>query len=259
MPVPCPALPAPFLRLPIAHRGLHDAAVGTPENSLGAVRAAAAAGYGIEIDVQLSADGRAIVFHDETLDRLTGQTGALAARTAAELGQIGLIGSDACIPTLAQVLAEVAGRVALLIEIKDQSGRGLGSDGRLEAAVAADLAGYDGPVALMSFNPDQMAQAARLAPAIPRGLTSCDFSADDWPDLNAAERERLRAIADFGPVGASFVSHAWRDLGRARVGELAAAGAAILCWTIRSPAAEAEARRIARNITFEGYAAAIPA
>lgn len=250
-----PPLPPAFCRLPIAHRALHGP--GRPENSLAAVRAAVAAGYGIEIDIQASADGRAMVFHDDTLERLTEAQGPVVARSAAELGTIALRGGAEPIPSLRAVLAEVAGRVPLLIEVKDRSGRGLGSDGALEAAVAADLAGYHGPVALMSFNPDQVAALARLAPDVPRGLTTCAYDTDHWAAMRPEDRARLRAIADYDAVGASFISHEWRDLGRPRVAELAAAGARVLCWTIRSPEAEAEARRIACSITFEGYRAAI--
>lgn len=252
-----PALPEAFRRVPVAHRALHDAT--RPENSLSAVAAAVAAGYGIEIDLQLSADGEAMVFHDETLERLTAGTGAVNARTAAELGAIALRGGPDRIPTLAQVLAAIGGRVPLLIEIKDQSeGRG-GSDGRLEAATARALAGYTGPVAVMSFNPACVAGMARVAPDLPRGLTTCAYDPDDWDMLPPETRERLRAIPDYDAVGASFVSHQWSDLTRPRVADLRAQGAAILCWTIRSPEAEATARRIAHNITFEGYAAPFPA
>ena len=115
-------LPPAFLRLPIAHRALHDRAQGRPENSRAAIRAAIAAGYGIEIDLQASADGVAMVFHDDDLGRLTGATGPVRARTAAELGAIRLTDAEDGIPTLAEVLEIVAGRVPLLIEIKDQSG-----------------------------------------------------------------------------------------------------------------------------------------
>ncbi|MCL4188237.1 MAG: phosphodiesterase [Rhodobacteraceae bacterium] len=251
-------LPPSFLGPPVAHRALHDCTAGRPENSRAAVAAAVAAGYGIEIDVQPSADGRAMVFHDATLDRMTTGKGPVAARTAAELGAIGLKGGAEGIPTLAEVLALVAGRVALLVEVKDQDGAMGPAVGPLEAAVAADLAGYAGPVAVMSFNPHSVAALARHAPQVPRGITTAAFRLADWTGLTAPVRRRLRAIADYDAVGASFVSHEARDLGRARVAELKAAGAAILCWTIRSPAAEAAARRIAHNITFEGYAAAVP-
>ncbi|HMO06367.1 MAG TPA: glycerophosphodiester phosphodiesterase family protein [Paracoccaceae bacterium] len=254
-----PALPAAFLRAPIAHRALHDTALGRPENSLSAVRAAVAAGYGIEIDLQLSADGHAMVFHDETLGRLTPEDGPVNARTAADLGRIPLKNAQEFIPTLAQVLDAVAGQVPLLIELKDQSqGRGT-SDGRLERATAEALSAYDGPVAVMSFNPACVAEMARLAPALPRGLTTCAYDPADWAALSPAARDRLRAIPDYDPVGASFISHEWADLARPRVAELKARGAAVLCWTIRNRGDEAEARRIAQNVTFEGYAATIPA
>lgn len=243
-----------FLRLPLAHRALHDRAQGRPENSRAAIRAAVAAGYGIEIDLQGSGDGEAMVFHDDELDRLTEATGPVRARTAAELGAIRLKDAEDGIPTLAEVLAIVAGRVPLLIEIKDQSGD-MGPDmGRLPAATAAALAGYAGPVAVMSFNPHAVAEMARLAPGVPRGLTTYAWADDHAPD-DPARRAHLAAIADYDAVGACFVSHHWRDLDRPRVAELKARGAAVLCWTIRSPAEEAEARRVAQNITFEGYAA----
>lgn len=254
-----PALPAAFLRLPVAHRALHDRAQRRPENSPGAVRAAVAAGYAIEIDVQLSADGQAMVFHDETLDRLTGQTGLLSQRSAADLGRIPLRDCDDGIPTLGQVLDLVGGRVPLLIEIKDQTGR-MGADtGALEEATARALATYDGPVAVMSFNPHSVAAMARLAPRIARGITTSAYDPADWDPLPPEVCERLRDIPDYDDVGASFVSHEWRDLSRRRVAGLKAAGAAVLCWTIRSASDEATARRLADNVTFEGYAAALPA
>lgn len=251
-------LDSAFLGPPIAHRAYHDLEAGRPENSLAAVRAAVAAGYGIEIDVQPSADGVAMVFHDDTLDRLTTAKGPVTALTAAELGRLTLLGTGERVPTLAQVLAEVAGRVALLVEVKDQSRALTPVDGRLEAATVEALAGYDGPLALMSFNPHSVATLARLAPVIARGLTTCGYDEDWWKDMPEAERLRLRGIPDYGPTGSVFISHAAGDLARPRVAELKRQGAAVLSWTIRSAEAEAEARRHADNVTFEGYAARIP-
>lgn len=254
-----PALPSAFLRLPVAHRAYHDRSAGRPENSPGAIRAAVAAGYAIEIDVQCSADGQAMVFHDEELDRLTGETGLVSARSAEALGRIRLTDAEDGIPTLPQVLDMIGGAVPLLIEIKDQTMVMGETDGRLEAAVAAALAGYAGPVAVMSFNPHSIARMAKLAPALPRGLTTSAYEHDVWAPLPPAVCDRLRDIPDYDRVGASFISHEAADLGRPRVAELAAQGAAVLCWTIRSPASEAKARKVAQNITFEGYAAPFPA
>ena len=251
-------LPQAFLRAPIAHRALHDAARRRIENSASAILAARAAGYGIEIDLQLSSDGVPMVFHDEDLDRLTAERGPLNTRTAAELTRIKLNGSDDTIPTLAQTLALVGGAVPLLIEVKDQSLTLSDTDGRLESATAFELEFYSGPVALMSFNPHSIAQLSRSAPKIPRGLTTGSYG-DDWEPVPQATRDRLREIPDYDSTFSSFISHEASDLSRPRVAELHAQGAAILCWTIRSPQAEAEARKIAQNITFEGYTAAFPA
>lgn len=248
-----------FLRIPLAHRGYHDQAQGRPENSCAAFRAAMDAGYGIELDLQCSADGQAMVFHDDDLDRLTDATGPVAARTAADLKTIRLTGSDETIPTLPEVLALVAGRVPLLIEIKDGLDTMRPTTRRLEQATAAALAGYAGPVAVMSFNPHCVANMASLAPDIARGLTTDAYDPEDCAPLPAATCDRLRDIPDYDTTLSSFISHLATDLDRPRVAELKSRGASILCWTIRSPAAEAAARRVAQNITFEGYRAALPA
>ncbi|MDP4033118.1 MAG: glycerophosphodiester phosphodiesterase family protein [Pseudorhodobacter sp.] len=258
MPKPVP-LPAAFLTTPIAHRAYHNRALRRPENTPAAIRAALAAGYGIEIDVQLSADAQAIVFHDCSLARLTDAHGPLASRSAADLTAIRLKDSDDTIPTLPQVLEIIAGRTPLLIEIKDQDGSLGPNVGALEAATAAALKSYQGPVALMSFNPHSIAEMARLAPHIPRGLTTSSFNPADWVPLSPRICAALRDIPDYDRTAASFISHEWQDLARPRVAALKAAGAVILCWTVRSAADEAKARKIAQNITFEHYAASLPA
>ena len=252
-------LPDGFLTVPIAHRALHDRAAGRPENSRAAVRAAIAAGYGIEIDIQPSSDMVPMVFHDYDLRRLTGESGRIRARTAADLQAIRLMDGDEGIPTLAEILAIVAGQVPLLIEVKDQDG-GMGAAvGPLEKAVVKDLTGYDGAVALMSFNPHSVAALASHAPGLARGITTSAYRPQDWPLLPAAMCDRLRAIPDVDRTGASFISHEAADLGSSRVAELKAQGIAVLCWTIRSLQAETEARRIAQNVTFESYPSPIPA
>ena len=247
-------LPDAFFARPFAHRGLHDLDDGRPENSREAAIAAIDKGYGIELDVQLSADGQAMVFHDYDLKRLTIEMGAVADRTAAELAAIPLTGGSTGMPTLPEFLDIVQGRVPLLLEIKDQDGA-LGPDvGALEAAVAAGLDGYSGDVAVMSFNPHSMAVMQRIAGDVPRGLVTDAFSAEDWP-VPAPTLERLRDIPDYDHVGASFISHRHTDLDRPRVTQLKHEGAGVFCWTIRSKAEEKRAREIAHNVTFEGYLA----
>lgn len=254
-----PRLPGAFLRAPIAHRALHNRAAGRIENSPSAIRAAVAAGYGVEIDLQLSSDGVAMVFHDETLERLTGETGWVKDRTAAELRAIRLTDSTDTIPTFAEVLALIGGRVPLLVELKDQTLTMAETDGALEAAAARDVACYAGPLAFMSFNPHSVARMAGLCPDVPRGLTTSAYDPQDWAPLDAGICARLRDIPDYDRAGASFISHEAADLGRPRVAALKAAGADVLCWTIRSVQAEAAARKVAANVTFEGYLAAFPA
>lgn len=242
-----------FLTRPVAHRALHDLAKGRPENSRAAIRAAIARGYGIEIDLQRSADNRAMVFHDYDLARLTGVNGRLSDHTEGALAGIGLTGGDEGIPSLPEVLEIVAGQVPLLIEIKDQDGEMGPNVGPLEQVTAEALKGYVGPLAVMSFNPHAMAEMARLAPDIPRGLTTCAYDPEDWPEVPEPMRAQLRDIPDFDRVGASFISHHARDLDAAPVSALKARGVPVLCWTIRAPAQEAEARKRADNITFERY------
>ena len=251
------SLPDAFLSRPIAHRALHDRSLGRPENSRSAIRAAIEHGYGIEIDLQLSADGVPMVFHDDHLMRLTGEDGALRERTAEELGRLVLRGGVEGVPTFAEVLDLVAGRVPLLVEVKDQT-HVLGPvEAVLEEAAARALRHYRGPVALMSFNPFSVMALRDLAPDVPRGLVTCDFDPTDpeWAPAGEERLARYREIADYDAAGACFISHHATDLQRPRVAELKAGGARVLCWTIRSPEAERAARAVADNVTFEGYLA----
>lgn len=244
-----------FVNRPIAHRALHDVAKGRAENSPKAITAALDAGYGIEIDLQLSSDNVPMVFHDYALNRLTKATGAIAQLSAAELGRIPLRHDGDGIPTLENVLDQVAGRVPLVIELKDQDGR-MGPDiGALGAATAELLRRYDGPVAVMSFNPHAVAELRDLLPDVPRGLVSDPYSAEDWPSLDLEIRQRLAGIPDYADARCCFISHNVHDLRTPRVAELKRSGATILCWTVKSAQVETEARKIADNVTFERYLA----
>lgn len=248
-----PALPKEFLGQPLTHRGLHDRANGVIENSAAAVRAAVEQGYGIEIDVQLTSDGAAMVFHDERLDRLTGESGPIRGWAARDLVNVTLTGSDETVPTLPEVLDIVGGKVPLLIELKDQSGGTGSAPDELERAVAKALRDYTGLVAVMSFNPHMVANMAKRAPGVPRGIVTDGFNETEWPDLSPDTLQALREIGAFEAVGASFISHDWKDLAAPRVADLKAKGVPILCWTVKSAEDEAHARRVADNITFEGY------
>ncbi len=139
---------APFLEWKYAHRGLHDNASDAPENSLRAFQAAVDAGFGIELDVQLSRDGVPVVFHDFTLERVCGVEGKVCERSLAELKQLSLLGTDQRIPTFEEALSLIGGRVPLIVELKIEA---------LDVSVcpAADglLGGYKGRYCMESFNP----------------------------------------------------------------------------------------------------------
>lgn len=241
-----------FLTLPLAHRGLHDIDAGRPENSRAAIEAACQAGYGIEIDLQPSRDGVAMVFHDAELDRLTAQSGPVSGRTAADLAGVALRGSAETIPTLREILALVAGRVPLLIEIKDQGGDPKSATLPLVDAALDTLGDYTGPVAFMSFNPLAVAHGARRRPDLAWGITS-GHDTPLWPDHPELDAALIRAPIDPRDHGASFLSHGLQQHDADWLAPLAAQGVPILSWTIRNPQDARLARSFATNITFEGY------
>lgn len=239
-----------FLSCPLAHRGLHDKSGQCPENSFAALRASISHGFGMELDVQLSRDGVAMVFHDETLDRLTECDGPVQALDAGSLSELELAGSPETIPTLEEFLSQ-AGETPLLVEIKDQANAD--ATEALARATCADLARHNGPVAVMSFNPHAVAVCKHAAPAITRGLTTHVLGEDQRPDLPPATRKAFNDITYFETVEASFVSHDVATLTAPPVLDLRSRGVPILCWTVRSARQESEARKIAHNITFEDY------
>ena len=221
---------------PFAHRGLHANAV--PENSRAAFAAAVAAGRGIELDVQASADGRAMVFHDEQLDRLAEASGPIYARTASELGAIRLRGSAETIPTLGEVLALVDGRAGLLIEVKAPGRRADGLSGAVERA----LRGYKGPVAVMSFNPEVGRWFAAHAPAILRGLVVTEKGRRRGGLVRRLAAWRSRP---------DFLAYDIRDLPSAFAAAQRSLGRPILTWTCRSDADWARAGEHADQVIYE--------
>lgn len=230
-----------FARRPIAHRGLHDAS--RPENTLPAFEAAAEAGYAIELDVHLTADGQVVVFHDETLDRLTTERGPVAARSMAQLEGLRVGDSDAAIPSLKQVLDLINRRVPLLVETKNE-----GKAGPLESAVADVLAEYRGQVAVQSFNPMALLWFRRFAPKLTRGLLSSDF---DGVELARYKKFLLRRLL-LAPLGApAFVGYDIECLPYWAPALVRRLGIPVLAWTVRSQTELARARRAADNIIFE--------
>jgi glycerophosphoryl diester phosphodiesterase len=203
-----------------AHRGLHG--TGVPENSLAAFRAAVAAGLGIELDVQRSRDGQAVVFHDDDLDRLTAQTGPLSRLSAEQLGRIALGGTEETIPTLRQVLALVAGRVPVLVEIKSRRSDRVAA---LCLAVRRVLEGYSGRHAVISFDPRVSHWYAVHSPHTVRALT---ISEGEDRALPGMIRRRL-ALWHARP---DFLTYDVRDLPSRFAAGQRARGLPIVTWTV---------------------------
>ena len=225
---------------PIAHRGLHDAARGHPENSLAAFAAAVRGSYAIECDVHPAADGVPVVFHDDDLGRLTGEPGCVRDRDSAELGRLHLGDTREWIPTLDELLANVEGQVPIFIEMKTMANR----DNGFAGAVAARLRRYHGPVAVMSFDPSLLAEFRIAEPNLPRGLVA----EGDW----RAGREHIRTIRS---LGLDFVSYSIDDMPNlATVAMRRLFAIPMICWTVRNEDQAAKARRFADQITFEGFA-----
>src|SRR2546423_11663899 len=151
---------------PIAHRGLHDAAAGIIENTASAFKAAIDGGFGIETDLQISADGEAMVHHDFALGRLTLGSRLLAAMTAAGLKEVPFRATADRMMTLGELCDFVAGRTPLVIELKSR----FDGDRRLAARAAEVLESYAGPVAVMSFDPGPVQALRDIAPGLPQGL-----------------------------------------------------------------------------------------
>jgi glycerophosphoryl diester phosphodiesterase len=232
---------------PLAHRGLWSA--GVPENTLAAFSAAAQAGYGMELDVQLSADDEVVVFHDDRLQRLTRASGRVADRTAAELAALAVGGSDQTIPRLAEVLETVAGRSLVLVELKVLGGE----EGRLEPRVAEVLDRYGGPVGILSFNPRTLAWFAEHRPRTLRGLNSSAYhDAAAWM-IPAAERQALAELDHVGVARPHFLSLGLDMLPSPTAEALRAQGLPVVCWTVRSAGQWARLAGRCDNLIFEGF------
>lgn len=226
---------------PIAHRGFHDLTRGRPENSLAAFEAAVEHRYAIECDLHLSSDSVPIVFHDDDLGRLTGTSGCVRDRSAAELRGLRLHGTTEGVPSLDALLELTDGRVPLVLELKRMPGR----DSGFARAVAERLRRYDGPVALMSFDPALIADVKAAAPHLARGLTA----EGDW----RSGADHIRAMTQ---LRVDFISYAIRDL-PTPVPVLAnkVFGVPLICWTVRSPEQLRKAKAWTDQITFEGFEA----
>jgi glycerophosphoryl diester phosphodiesterase len=236
---------------PVAHRGLHDRARGIIENMPAAAAAAVAGNFAVECDIQLTADGEAMVHHDDELGRLAEGSGALRSKTAAELKQVAFKDTPERMMSLGDLCALVAGRVPLLIEVKSH----FDGDRRLVARMAEVLGSYEGPAAGMSFDPDQVMALRDLMPSRPRGIVAeRSYDEADWPEATPEQRRGMLHLRHAFRTQPHFVAY-WVD-------ELPAAapwiarnifGCPLLTWTVHTPEQRAKAARHADQMIFEGF------
>jgi len=236
---------------PVAHRGLHDRAKGIVESTPSAFTAAIAGGFAIETALQVSADGEALVFHDDTLARLTERSDDIRTLRAAELKAVHYKDTADHMITLGGLCEMTAGRVPLVVEIKSR----FDGDRRLIRRVAEIVRAYQGPLALMSFDPDQVLAIRDHLPEIPRGVVAERYyREDEWQTLPPEKVRGMLHLRHAFRTRPHFVAY--------RINELPAPapwiaqhifGCALLTWTVRTPEQRARAARYADQMIFEGF------
>lgn len=249
------------LKRPIAHRGLHDAARGIIENTAPAFDAAIAGGFGIECDVRPAGNGLPIVFHDDTLDRLVDGAGSVHDLTASALKRLRYrgqnLGQNLGLQTFAELLDQVGGRVPLFVEIKSEWDP---PEIPFLAQIARHALDYQGPIAVMSFDPDVMVIMRELAHEIPRGIVSGSYTDGAgetwWPGKISAERgQRLANLDESQPVGPSFYAYHVGSLPHPAIQHARdAQRLPILTWTVRTAHDREIAKAYADAAIFEGAA-----
>ena len=233
-----------------AHRGYHDGNVAVPENSLASFQAAIDAGYGIELDVQLSSDKIPMVFHDADLLRVCGVEGKIWDYTCQELQAMQLFGTEETIPTLAQALELIGGQVPILVEYKMD---------KVDTDVCAYshelLKNYDGPYAVQSFHPFALFWYRQNAKDVPRGILAKNFIRDKQ------EKGKDPSIVDFlttnlmlNVVGyPDFIAYDWQDADYFALKLCRLMGAPTSTWTLKDPAHYEQVAGQFDLYTFEGF------
>jgi len=216
---------------PIAHRGLHGG--GAFENSLAAYEAAIQKGYNIEIDVHILADDEVVVFHDNTLERIFGESVELQDLTYEQLSHYTLPFVNEPIPTFKEVLDYINGRTGLLIEIKTYVRT------RVAERVSEMLENYNGNYAIQSFSPTALSWYRKHYPTVPLGILASDV-------LSFALYWSNRIHPD-------FISYMVSNLNDRRSIILRGKTPKVISWTVTNPILEKKARTYAENIIFEGY------
>ena len=229
-----------------AHRGLHNGE--RAENSISAFRAAVEAGYGIELDIRLSKDGKLVVFHDDTLDRVCGREGKVIDFTADELATFSLSGTADGVPLFSDVLSLVNGRVPLLVEIKEDAGVSA-----VSLAACEMLKGYKGEFIVESFNPLSLKTVRENMPEISRGILSQRYF--EYERCRKPLFLALQALLLNFLCRPAFIAYDHRHANGLSLRFVRSfLGAATIAWTVRSAEEEKNARKNGFDgIIFENY------
>lgn len=237
---------SPFDHTLYAHRGLHTNDSRVPENSLPAFAAAAKAGYGVELDVQLTADRQIVVFHDNDLKRMCGVERRVDECTYAELRKLRLLDSNQPIPLLSEVL-EVLDGATLLCECKAMRSY---TDTSLCEAVLPLLDGYKGDVCIESFNPMMVRWFRKHAPHYIRGILSKKF---EKGEVASALRFPLSSLFTNCLCRPDFIAYQHSDHTQPFFRICRLLRPMTVAWTVRTPDEAKAIKRHFDTIIFEGF------
>lgn len=231
-----------LVETPIAHRGLHNKEC--PENSLPAFQNAIDAGYPIEIDVQIIADGTVVVFHDESLSRLTDNDGYIKFLNKSDLEILRLKDSKEKIPTFEEVLKFVNGRTPILIEIKNSN-----KVGELEKKVIESLKNYNGEYAIQSFNPYVLEYFYKHAPTILRGQLAGYFKKEKLSFFKKYALKRMLLNKKISHP--DFISYEAKKIPNRFIRKYKKLP--LLAWTVRSQTEYLKVVKYCDNVIFEDF------
>ena len=237
-----------FTGVDYAHRGLWN--ISRPENSCAAFTAAADAGYGMELDVRMTADGALVIHHDGSLSRLCGEDIRIERSSLERIRACRLGDSGEPVPTLAEALTAAKG-APLIVELKPARGNAF----RLSRAVYAQMRSYPGPWCAESFSPLAMMWFRLHAPEVIRGQLTFHRirQSDSLPALMthlaaASMLQNFLSRPDF--VACELSDEAVRSLPLQLLRRM---GTPLAAWTVRSPEAMAACRERCAIMIFEGF------
>lgn len=231
-----------LVETPIAHRGLHNNEF--PENSIGAFKNAIKSGYAIELDVQIISDDTVVVFHDESLSRMTGNDGYVKFLTKQDLPMLKLNGSKESIPTLSEALEAIGGEMPVIIEIKNNA-----KVGKLEQKVIDILNEYKGEVAVASFNPLSLSYFKQHAPNILRGQLAGYLKNIKMDFVTRWGLKRM--VLAKKTAGADFIMYEAKTLPNRFVKKFKKLP--LLAWTVKSQEEYLRVVKYCDNVIFEGF------